>query len=92
MTRTKIILQFGERHPFEHSIVGTITRTSYVTGAVMDEFAHLRSENLSELSALNLQQETSSYVDDTRLESYLSELFSDLGQCMTDSSAPDLAG
>jgi len=59
MTRTKIILQFGESHPFEpfdrwgHRHANKATSLEQL----LDEFAHLRSENLSELGALNLQKE-----------------------------------
>jgi hypothetical protein len=59
MPRARIILQFGESRTFE-----PFDRWGYAQegqtkslGQVLDEFAHLRSENLAELQALNLRQE-----------------------------------
>jgi hypothetical protein len=57
MTRAKIILQHGESRPFDR-----FDRTAFERmpqdvsiGARLDEFARLRSANLDELRALNLQ-------------------------------------
>jgi len=57
--RTKIILQYGETRPFE-----PFDRRGHVSGMqgrslaqLLDEFADLRSENLEQLRALNLQPE-----------------------------------
>lgn len=63
MPRTKMILQFGESKTFE-----PFDREGYLQESqsksrgkslaqLLDEFARLRSENLSELRALNLTQE-----------------------------------
>src|ERR1700733_3767493 len=59
MPRAKIILQFGESQPFE-----SFDRWGHVResegkslGQLLDEFAQLRSENLSELRALHLRPE-----------------------------------
>ena len=59
MTRTKIILQFGESYTFEpiDRLAHKREKQSKSLEQLLDEFAHLRSENLSELRALNLQQE-----------------------------------
>jgi len=59
MTRAKIILQFGESYTFEpiDRLAHKREKQSKSLEQLLDEFAHLRSENLSELSALNLQQE-----------------------------------
>ena len=59
MPRVRMILQFGETKPFDpfdrwgqkREIQGKSL------GQLLDEFAHLRSENLGELRALNLRQE-----------------------------------
>lgn len=55
--RTRIVLQFGETKTFE-----PFDRLGYLSEShgksmeqLLDEFAHLRSENLSGLRALNLQ-------------------------------------
>jgi DinB family protein len=57
MARAKIILQHGESRPFDR-----FDRTSFERmpqdvsiGERLDEFSHLRSANLNELRALNLQ-------------------------------------
>jgi hypothetical protein len=57
MPRAKIILRFGETRPFD-----PFDRSGHVReiegkplGLLLDEFAGLRSENLSELRALKLQ-------------------------------------
>jgi hypothetical protein len=59
MPRARMVLQFGESQTFE-----PFDRWGYVRESrdkslqqLLDEFARLRSENLSELRALNLQQE-----------------------------------
>ena len=59
MQRAKIVLQFGEAQPFE-----PVDRWGFVREGqgksleqLLDEFARLRSENLDELRALNLQKE-----------------------------------
>ena len=59
MPRVRLVLQFGETQPFE-----PVDRWAHVRenqgkqlGQLLDEFAHLRSENLSELRALNLRPE-----------------------------------
>src|SRR5208283_185042 len=59
MVRTKIILQFGEDQPFERFDRWAQVRESQgkSLGELLDEFARLRSENLNELRALNLQPE-----------------------------------
>jgi len=57
--RVRMVLQFGETKPFDpfdrwgqkREIQGKSL------GQLLDEFAHLRSENLGELRALNLRQE-----------------------------------
>jgi DinB superfamily len=55
--RAKMILQFGESRPFERFDRLAQTRESQgkSLGALLTEFAHLRSTNLAELRALNLQ-------------------------------------
>lgn len=57
MPRVKVILQFGETQPF-----GPFDRGGHIRecegkslGQLLDEFAHVRSENLDELRALNLR-------------------------------------
>jgi hypothetical protein len=59
MPRARIILQFGESRTFEPFDRWGYAQESQTKslGQVLDEFAHLRSENLAELQALNLQQE-----------------------------------
>jgi len=59
MPRAKIVLQFGETQPF-----GPFDRWGHVSecqgkslAQLLDEFARVRSENLAELRALNLQPE-----------------------------------
>jgi hypothetical protein len=59
MPRVRTVMQFGETRPFE-----PVDRWAHVRenqgkplGQLLDEFAQLRSENLSELRALNLQPE-----------------------------------
>ena len=59
MSRARMILQFGESRTFEpFDRLGQV-RASHgkSLGELLDEFARLRSENLGELRALNLQQE-----------------------------------
>jgi hypothetical protein len=58
MPRVKAILQFGETQPF-----APFDREGFVNESqnkslreLLDEFAHLRSQNLHELHTLNLQQ------------------------------------
>ena len=59
MVRTKVILQFGESQPFERFDRWAQMRESQgkSLGQLLNEFARLRSENLDELRALNLQPE-----------------------------------
>ena len=59
MPRARIILQFGESRTFEPFDRWGYAQESQTKslGQVLDEFAHLRSENLAELQALNLRQE-----------------------------------
>jgi len=59
MVRTKIILQFGEGQPFQRFDRWAQVRESQgkSLGQLLDEFARLRSGNLDELRALNLQPE-----------------------------------
>ncbi len=59
MPRTKIVLEFGETHPFESFDRWGHVRESQgkSLGWLLDEFARLRSDNLGELRALNLRQE-----------------------------------
>ncbi len=56
MPRVKMVLQFGETRTFEpFDRLGQVrTSESKTLGQLLDEFARLRSENLSELRALNL--------------------------------------
>ena len=59
MPRVKEVLQFGETRtfePFEMSGHLQVIQGKSL-GQLLDEFARLRSENLRELSALNLRQE-----------------------------------
>lgn len=55
MPRTRMVLQFGDTRPFD-----PFDRTEHEKGKsleqLLDEFARLRSENLGELRALNLQE------------------------------------
>lgn len=57
MPRAKIILQFGETRPFDpFDRTGNFSEIQgKPLGQLLDEFAGLRSENLSELRALNLR-------------------------------------
>jgi hypothetical protein len=57
--RAKMLLQFGEAQPFApFDRWGHVRETQGKSlGQLLDEFARLRSENLSELRALNLQPE-----------------------------------
>jgi uncharacterized damage-inducible protein DinB len=59
MARTKIILQFGESRPFDRFDRFAQQRESRGKSLpqLLDEFALLRSQNLSELRALNLKPE-----------------------------------
>ena len=59
MVRTKVILQFGESQPFERFDRLAQVRESQgkSLAQLLDEFARLRSENLDELRAMNLQPE-----------------------------------
>jgi hypothetical protein len=59
MPRARIILQFGESRafdPFDRWGYAQESKTKSLE-QVLDEFAHLRSENLAELRAMNLRQE-----------------------------------
>jgi hypothetical protein len=57
MPRAKTILQFGETKSFEPFNREGFARENQnkSLGQLLDEFAHLRAENLDELRALNLQ-------------------------------------
>ena len=59
MPRVKMILQFGETHPFEpFDRWGHIQESQGKSLAqLLDEFARVRQENLAGLQALNLQQQ-----------------------------------
>jgi DinB superfamily len=59
MPRAKQVLQFGESRAFEpFDREGLVEETkSKSLAQLLDEFARLRSENLSELRGLNLQQD-----------------------------------
>jgi hypothetical protein len=59
MPRARTILQFGETQPFEPFDRSGHARESQgkSLGQLLDEFARLRSENLGQLRALNLQPE-----------------------------------
>ena len=59
MPRVRIVLQFGETQTFEpFDRWGHIRESQGKSlGQLLDEFAHLRAENLGELRSLNLQQE-----------------------------------
>jgi hypothetical protein len=58
MSRARMILQFGESRTFEpFDRLGQVRESQGKSlGQLLDEFARLRSENLSELRALNLRQ------------------------------------
>jgi len=59
MPRARMVLQFGESRTFEPFDRRGQVRASQdkALGQLLDEFARLRSENLTELRALNLRQE-----------------------------------
>jgi hypothetical protein len=59
MPRAKMILQFGESRTFDPFDRWAQARESEgkSLGGLLDEFAHLRAENLRELRALNLRPE-----------------------------------
>ena len=59
MQRARIVLQFGQTRPFEpFDRMGFVCDSKGKSLALLlDEFARLRSENLDELRALNLQPE-----------------------------------
>lgn len=59
MARTRIILQFGETKPFDRFDRWAQQRESEGKSLpqLLDDFAQLRSQNLSELRALNLKPE-----------------------------------
>ena len=59
MSRTRVILQFGESRAFEpFDRLGQVRESQGKSlGELLDEFARLRSANLGELRALNLRQE-----------------------------------
>jgi len=59
MPRTRMVLQFGETKAFEPFDRWGQEQESEgkSLGQLLDEFARLRSENLSDLRALNLRQE-----------------------------------
>jgi hypothetical protein len=59
MARARTVLQFGERRTFERfDRLGMIRESQGKSLAeLLDQFARLRSENLVEVRALNLQQE-----------------------------------
>jgi len=59
MPRVKVVLQFGETQSFEPFDRQGHAREiqSKSLGQLLDEFVRLRSENLTELRALNLRQE-----------------------------------
>jgi hypothetical protein len=59
MRRVRIVLQFGETRPFEPFDREGFVRESQgkSLAQLLDEFARLRSENLDELRALDLQPE-----------------------------------
>ena len=59
MPRARTVLQFGETQTFKSFDRGGNVRESKgkSMAQVLDEFARLRSENLTELAALNLRQE-----------------------------------
>jgi DinB superfamily len=55
MPRARHILEFGDTRPFEPFDRSGGTRASKSLSELLDEFAHLRAENLAALRALNLQ-------------------------------------
>src|SRR6202522_1723180 len=59
MPRVRTILQFGEARPFAPFDRSGQAREikGKSLGQLLDEFAHVRSENLGQLRALNLRQE-----------------------------------
>jgi len=59
MPRARTILQFGETKPFQpFDRWGQVRESEGKSlGQLLDEFAHLRKENLDELRAFNLRQE-----------------------------------
>ena len=59
MPRTRMILQFGDTRPFEpfDRVEPANQGESQPFGQLLDEFARLRSENLTQLRAFNLQEE-----------------------------------
>jgi len=59
MPRAKMILNFGETRDFEpFDRLGHVRKSAGNSlGDLLDEFAHLRSENLDELRALKLRRE-----------------------------------
>jgi hypothetical protein len=59
MPRLRMVLQFGEAQPFEPFDRSGQAREikGKSLGQLLDEFAHVRSENLGALRALNLQRE-----------------------------------
>jgi hypothetical protein len=59
MPRVRTILQFGEAQPFAPFDRSGQAREikGKSLGQLLDEFAHVRSENLGQLRALNLRQE-----------------------------------
>lgn len=58
MPRVKVVLEFGEAQPFAaFDRWGMLRETQGKSlGQLLDEFAHLRSENLDQLRGLNLQR------------------------------------
>jgi DinB family protein len=59
MPRAKMVLQFGETRPFDSfDRLGHVRESQDKSLAqLLDEFGHLRSENLVELRALNLRKQ-----------------------------------
>src|ERR1700759_2662292 len=59
MSRARTVLQFGEGRTFDRFDRLAMLRESQgkSLGELLDEFARVRSENLEEVRALNLQQE-----------------------------------
>src|SRR6201995_795837 len=59
MSRARTVLHFGEGRTFERFDRLAMIRESQgkSLGELLDEFARVRSENLEEVRALNLQQE-----------------------------------
>jgi DinB superfamily len=60
MARARIILQFGDTRPFDRFDRFAQQRESQgkSLSQLLDEFAHLRSKNLDDLRAMNLQSES----------------------------------